>query len=143
MTPVELDTFRAQLIAKTPALALIVCGRPTDYVFDGRESCLEGAPCSKALRCSRCGLEGAQLRHNENRLLFITTKSTEAVRRLVGDLLRTQAVLERAATGWRDTAGVVHRFGVHAPVLMCPHDRDLNGPGCETCETQAAECDAL
>lgn len=142
MTPVELDTFRAQLIATNKPLALIVCGRPSDYVFDGRPWCVEGAACSKAQRCARCKLELAQLQQNERRMRFLISKSSEEVRRLSRDLPRAQSVLERAATGYRDTKGVVHLRGEPQP-LICPHGRDLNAVFCDQCDTDDAETDAL
>src|SRR6185503_19994206 len=110
LTPVELDTFRAQLIATNKRLALIVCGRPSEYVFDGRRASAE--------------LEKSQLVHNERRMRFLKSMSSEEVRRLASDLPRAQGVLQRAATGWRDTQGIVHRFGIYAPPIVCPHGID-------------------
>lgn len=128
MTPVELDTFRAQCLASNKALALLVIGAPPHYVFDGRPNAHE--------------LWKAQERFNEQRLRFTTSKSAAEVRRLAVDLPRAQLVLERAATGWRDRSGVVHMYGPPTPVI-CPHGRDLDRELCEQCAADDAATDAL
>lgn len=101
MTPLELDFQRAKLLEGSPALRALVIARPLEYVFDGR------ANADKLARL--------QLQFDELRALFVTSKSPARVRELAEELPRIYDALGRAATGWRDARGVVHRFAIHNP----------------------------
>lgn len=136
ITRTELDFFRAKLLETNHTLRSLVCITPVEYVFDGRPGAER--------------LELAQLKYRDRRVRFLTSSSSAEVRRLAGDLPRLHGVLERAATGWRDFGGRVHRFGAHDPNFdddlsgLCPHGRRLlDNELCEQCAADDAELDAL
>lgn len=136
--PAELDYARATFLVDNKPLAMIVCGAPIDYVFEGRPRCTAADHCSIKRPCLYHKLEREQLRFHELRLAFLTTHNIERMRLLARALPRLQGALQRAATGIRDSKGAVRMFD------LCPHGRPIQEwKACERCAAEAAECDAL
>lgn len=103
MTNTELDFARSKLLVDNKPLAYIVTRGPAEYVFDGR--------------ANEHKLWRLQEQFHEARMTFLTTRNVQRMHELATQLPRLADMLRRAATGWRDRRGVVHRFALDNPEL--------------------------